>query len=189
MQTISNCNQEVVIDKSFVNLWLAYYSLLKCPLEKALGPEEIYFVKQIFENGHMFYLSRRGSNEGTVFVTYGTSSPSEGRQAKDGKFNSFPSTLWSEKKETFCIEMENLAPPIYNNFNQIWCNNEQVRAQLGYAKDVDSWLKTSQSGVNSKPLIVQYFEEGLMLQDGEGAKDGLTYIFLTKDLYYIRNYN
>lgn len=176
------CNQSVT--GQFRNLWDKYRQELGCPLQsKELGADTVYFVEQPFQNGHMFFFSSGPVN--FVIVKYGTTG--EG-QPGSGNWQSFSSEAWSGKDENFCDAGNGLDPPIYDNFNKVWCFESGVRDRIGYPKDIDSRLRAKLYGAdNSQHVLAQGFDNGFILRDSDGVNNHLVYVFFNNETY-VRDY-
>lgn len=131
----------------------------------------------------MFFFSSGPVN--FVIVKYGTI---KGGTPGSGNWQSFSSEPWSGKDENFCNEGNGLDPPIYDNFNKVWCFEPGVRDSIGYPKDIDSRLRARLYGAdNSQHVLAQGFDNGFILRDSDGVNNRLAYVFFNNGKY-VRDY-
>lgn len=158
-----------------------YRTDLGCPHQtRELGADTVFFVEQWFDNGHMFLFSSGPVH--FVIAKYGTA---EGHQPGTGVWQSFASEAWTGRDENFCFEGNGLNPPIYDNFNRVWCFEAGVRDRIGYPRDIDSRLRARLYGANNaQHVLAQGFDNGFILRDSDGASNGLAYVLLNNGVYY-----
>lgn len=140
--------------------------------------------EQWFERGHMFFVGNTPAN--IVLVKYGVAKPGEMGQ---GNWQPYPSKPWTSLDENTCAAGDGLEPPVYDNFNVVWCSQETLRQQLGQPKELDALKRAKISGAeNARLLLAQIFERGLILRDSDGATRRLAYIFLNNGTYVREGY-
>ncbi len=123
-------------------------------------------------------------NSGEVsFVIVKNGTPNSGEIGK-GSWQSFDSEPWTGKEENFCFEGTALDPPIYDNFNKIWCAEPEVRTNLGFPVDFDSRTLAKLTGSNNaQTVLAQAFDNGFIIRDSDGFTKNLAYIFFSDGSY------
>jgi hypothetical protein len=121
-----------------------------------------------------------------VFVKFGVAKPGETGQ---GSWQPYPSKPWAGLDENICAAGDGLEPPVYDNFNIVWCSSENLRKQLGQPKDLDALKRAKVMGAeNVRLILLQSFERGFILRDSDGATRRLAYIFLNNGAYVREGY-
>ena len=121
-----------------------------------------------------------------VIAAYGVTKHGE---EGSGTWQQFPSEPWSGKDENFCIEGNGLDPPLYDNFDRIWCSDAAVRNGLGHPTQYDSRKLGQIFGVgNIQLMLAQGFANGFIFRDSDGETYKKAYVFLNNGSFVREGY-
>lgn len=150
----------------FANLWQKYRDRLGCPWYES--PRVVPIAgEQLFQNGHMFYLSDRPPE---LIVVYNVAGEWEIVNAE-----------WYEGQPEYSCQVS-VPPGLWQprrGFGEIWCN------KLGGPQSRIGWALDDEKGFSGQDLV-QDFDGGLIFVDTDGLNRRLAYIFFTDNWTFSR---
>lgn len=151
----------------FLALWRRYQAQLGCPIQP--WPNGGFWAEQPFQNGHMFW----SQDLRFYLVTVGGSQGWWSRHVDDR-------TIWNESMPEFSCQVD--VPPGLTmpkkGFGAIWCNNADLRGQIGFAVDMERGFE---DGLD----YYHFFTNGAIFRDSDGNTRRLAYV-LFGDGSYVR---